>query len=126
LSSQTLPFQIVDANNSVLCDPKDEVPEEVEDDKKKNKKDKTENKQINVNSNTRLNYRWLDLRTETSNAIQRIKTKVTQKFRDFCIENDFIEIHTPKLIPGSSEGGSSVFTFKYFGTEACLAQSPQL
>lgn len=42
------------------------------------------------------------------------------------LENGFIEIHTPKMIPGSSEGGSNVFKFKYFGEDACLAQSPQL
>jgi aspartyl/asparaginyl-tRNA synthetase len=30
------------------------------------------------------------------------------------------------MIGGASEGGSNVFTFKYFGQEACLAQSPQL
>ena len=27
---------------------------------------------------------------------------------------------------GASEGGSEVFTTKYFGDDACLAQSPQL
>ena len=38
----------------------------------------------------------------------------------------FIEINTPKLIAGESEGGSDVFRTDYFGTPACLAQSPQL
>ena len=38
----------------------------------------------------------------------------------------FQEIHTPKLIAGSSEGGANVFTLQYFGQPACLAQSPQL
>ena len=41
-------------------------------------------------------------------------------------QNDFIEIHTPKLIAGASEGGADVFKFKYFEQDACLAQSPQL
>jgi hypothetical protein len=36
----------------------------------------------------------------------------------------FIEIHTPKLIGGASEGGSNVFKFKYFEQPACLAQVP--
>lgn len=123
ISTQTLPFQISDANNSILLDPKDEV---VEDDSKKKKKDDKKDQQINVGTDTRLNNRWLDLRTETSQSIMRVKTKVTQKFRDFCLANDFIEIHTPKMIPGASEGGSSVFTFQYFNITACLAQSPQL
>jgi aspartyl-tRNA synthetase len=34
--------------------------------------------------------------------------------------------HTPKLIAGESESGAGVFTTDYFGTTACLAQSPQL
>lgn len=38
----------------------------------------------------------------------------------------FIEIHSPKLLAGASEGGSEVFMTDYFGKPACLAQSPQL
>ncbi len=38
----------------------------------------------------------------------------------------FVEIHTPKLVPGKSEGGAGVFTTDYYGQTACLAQSPQL
>ena len=41
----------------------------------------------------------------------RVKTKVCKSFREFRSKNDFVEIHTPKLIPGSSEGGSAVFKF---------------
>ena len=42
------------------------------------------------------------------------------------MQRGFQEIHTPKLIAGSSEGGANVFSLEYFGREACLAQSPQL
>ena len=42
------------------------------------------------------------------------------------LSKDFVEIHTPKLIAGASEGGANVFTMKYFEQDACLAQSPQL
>ncbi len=38
----------------------------------------------------------------------------------------FVEIHTPKLVPGKSEGGAGVFTTDYYGQTAYLAQSPQL
>mmetsp|Transcript_13840 Transcript_13840/g.29995 ORF Transcript_13840/g.29995 Transcript_13840/m.29995 type:complete len:211 (+) Transcript_13840:495-1127(+) len=116
LSTQTLPFQVSDANNSILLDPKDELEEGAS----------SKEGQINVNPNTRLNTRWLDLRTETSHSIMRVKTKITQQFRNFNLEHDFVEIHTPKLIPGASEGGANVFTFQYFNQTACLAQSPQL
>jgi aspartyl/asparaginyl-tRNA synthetase len=51
---------------------------------------------------------------------------VCELYREFLLKNDFVEIHTPKLIAGSSEGGANVFKLKYFNKEACLAQSPQL
>jgi aspartyl-tRNA synthetase len=49
-----------------------------------------------------------------------------QKFRDFLLSKNFVGIHTPKLISGSSEGGAAVFKLLYNGQPACLAQSPQL
>ncbi|KAG5541130.1 hypothetical protein RHGRI_021117 [Rhododendron griersonianum] len=47
-------------------------------------------------------------------------------FRQFLLSEGFVGIHTPKLIAGSSEGGSAVFRLDYKGQPACLAQSPQL
>lgn len=41
-------------------------------------------------------------------------------------QQGFVEIHSPKLLAGASEGGSEVFMTDYFGQTACLAQSPQL
>jgi aspartyl-tRNA synthetase len=79
-----------------------------------------------INQDTALNYRWIDTRTPANQAIFRIQAGVCQLFREFLTSKDFVEIHTPKLIGGASEGGSNVFTFKYFETPACLAQSPQL
>ena len=48
-----------------------------------------------------------------------------QLFREILLSEGFQEIHTPKLLAGASEGGSSVFKFDYMGREGCLAQSPQ-
>ena len=42
------------------------------------------------------------------------------------MDQGFTEIHTPKILPGASEGGASCFRVPYFNREACLAQSPQL
>ncbi len=53
-------------------------------------------------------------------------TNIVQIFREFLVSKDFVGIHTPKLICGSSEGGSAVFKLDYKGQPACLAQSPQL
>ena len=47
-------------------------------------------------------------------------------YREFLYKNDFTEIHSPKLLGGTSEGGANVFRLKYFGQDCCLAQSPQL
>jgi aspartyl-tRNA synthetase len=79
-----------------------------------------------VSQDTALNYRWVDLRTPANNAIFKIQSAVCQLFREYLYTQRFTEIHTPKLIGGASEGGSNVFTLKYFGENACLAQSPQL
>lgn len=45
--------------------------------------------------------------------------------RQFLLERNFIELHTPKLIGAASESGSEVFEVKYFDRNAYLAQSPQ-
>jgi aspartyl/asparaginyl-tRNA synthetase len=75
---------------------------------------------------TRLDNRVLDLRTPANNAIFRLQSAVGGLFREALADRGFIEIHTPKLIAGASEGGASVFKLSYMGTPACLAQSPQL
>ena len=74
---------------------------------------------------TRLDYRVLDLRNEYNANIFRIQSKFVEAMREFLYQNDFIEIHTPKLIGTASESGSEVFEVKYFDRLAYLAQSPQ-
>ncbi|WCJ35022.1 Aspartate--tRNA ligase cytoplasmic [Euphorbia peplus] len=81
---------------------------------------------VRVNQDTRLNYRVLDIRTPANQAIFRIQSQVESIFRNFLESKGFDGIHTPKLIAGSSEGGSAVFRLDYKGQPACLAQSPQL
>ena len=78
-----------------------------------------------ANIDTRLNYRWIDLRSEKNNLMMKVQSKLTQSFREYLYENNFTEIHTPKLIGAASESGSEVFEVKYFDTKAYLAQSPQ-
>lgn len=74
----------------------------------------------------RLDHRWMDLRTPANNSIMRIQSAICQLFREYLYSQNFVEIHTPKLIGGESESGAGVFTTDYFGKTACLAQSPQL
>lgn len=79
-----------------------------------------------VGQETRLDHRWIDLRTPANQSIFRIQSMVCTLFREYLLSQDFIEIHTPKLLSGASEGGADVFTLDYFGRPACLSMSPQL
>jgi aspartyl-tRNA synthetase len=74
---------------------------------------------------TRLDNRFLDLRNEYNANIFRIQSEMVRLMREFLYNNNFIEIHTPKLIAAASESGSEVFEVKYFDKKAYLAQSPQ-
>lgn len=79
----------------------------------------------NVKIDTRLNYRFLDLRNEKNLLMFKVQTTLINSMRDFVVENNFVEIHTPKIIPAASESGADVFELKYFDRKAYLAQSPQ-
>lgn len=73
----------------------------------------------------RIDYRWIDLRTEENQLMFKVQTVMVNAMRKFLLEKNFIEIHTPKLIGAASESGSDVFEVKYFDRSAYLAQSPQ-
>ena len=79
-----------------------------------------------VRQDVRLNNRIIDLRVPTNHAIFKLQSGVCQIYREFFLERDFIEIHSPKLTAGNAEGGCEVFKLSYFDQPACLAQSPQL
>src|SRR5437764_3866778 len=75
---------------------------------------------------TRLNWRFLDFRSEESNAIFKIQSKILQTFREFFATRHYVEIQPPVIIASASEGGAELFSLKYFEKHAYLAQSPQL
>ncbi len=78
-----------------------------------------------VNLDTRLDYRFIDLRNEKNMAIFKVQSTLVKYMREYLYNNKFTEIHTPKLIGTASESGSEVFEVKYFDRKAYLAQSPQ-
>ena len=117
-SAPILPFQIEDASRQCMDQEAEMRGEEV--------KGENGEKMPVVGQDVRLNNRIIDLRIPTNQAIFRLQSGVCAIYREFMLSRDFVEIHTPKLIGGASEGGSNVFTFKYFEQDACLAQSPQL
>ena len=73
----------------------------------------------------RIDYRWIDLRTEENQLMFQVQTTLVNAMRQYLLKENFIEIHTPKLIGAASESGADVFQVEYFDRKAYLAQSPQ-
>jgi len=73
----------------------------------------------------RIDYRWVDLRSDRNQLMFKVQTCVVAALREFLLQNNFIEIHSPKLIGAASESGADVFSVDYFERKAYLAQSPQ-
>jgi aspartyl-tRNA synthetase len=73
----------------------------------------------------RLDYRWIDLRTDKNQLMIKIETLIGQSMRTYCVEHGLKEIQGPRIIGAASEGGANVFEVKYFKNKAYLAQSPQ-
>ncbi len=73
----------------------------------------------------RLDWRFLDLRRPEQNLVFRVQTTFLHALRTYWVENDFVEIHTPKLMASASESRAELFEVEYFETKAYLAQSPQ-
>jgi nondiscriminating aspartyl-tRNA synthetase len=78
------------------------------------------------NMDTLFEYRVLNLRNLQEQKIFKIRASLLRYIRDYLNLHEFIEINTPKLLAGATEGGAEVFKLDYFGKEATLAQSPQL
>ena len=73
----------------------------------------------------RIDYRWVDLRTDENQLMFKAQSVMVNAMRQFLLGQNFIEIHTPKLIAAASESGADVFKVDYFDRNAYLAQSPQ-
>ncbi len=75
---------------------------------------------------TRLNWRFLDLRNDKTLSIFKVQNDILRTFREFLRNEGFIEIQPPSIIASASEGGADLFPIPYFEKKAFLAQSPQL
>ncbi len=74
---------------------------------------------------TLFEHRVLNIRNIQEQKIFKIRASLVHYIREFLRANEFVEIDTPKLLAGATEGGAEVFKLDYFGKEATLAQSPQ-
>ncbi len=81
---------------------------------------------VNVEMDTRLNNRFMDLRKPEIRAIFELKAMMVELIEEAVRENGFIQVYTPKINAAGAEGGAELFKIQYFDRPAFLAQSPQL
>ena len=84
-------------------------------------------KNENVNEDIRLEYRYLDLRSEKMQKNMIMRSKMYNTVRNYFNENEFLEIETPYLMKSTPEGArdflvpSRIHRGKFYA----LPQSPQ-
>lgn len=83
------------------------------------------NKEMACSLETLLDYRPITLRNARERAIFKLQAGICKGVRAFLDENNFTEIHSPKIVYSGAEGGANIFSLDYFGKQAFLAQSPQ-
>lgn len=80
-----------------------------------------------VNEETRLTYRYLDLRSPRMQKNIRARDKIITFFREYMHKNDFVEIETPMMMKGTPEGSREyvIPSRLHAGSFYVLPQSPQ-
>lgn len=80
-----------------------------------------------LNLDTLLDNRPLTIRRERERAIFKVQHEIIRAWREYLVQEEFVEFQAPKLVGGDAEGGAEVFKVGYFGgQDAYLATSPQL
>ena len=73
-----------------------------------------------------LDNTHLFVRSFQSTNVWKVKASVLRASREWFYENDFYETTPPILTGSACEGGSTLFSLKYFDSKAYLSQSIQL
>ncbi|QGA80076.1 aspartate--tRNA(Asn) ligase [Candidatus Nanohalobium constans] len=83
-------------------------------------------KDIDSDLSTRLDNRFIDLRTPEVHAIFSLRSHLVQSMEEWFDEEGYIDIETPTIAKMGAEGGAELFPVIYYDQEAFLSQSPQL
>jgi asparaginyl-tRNA synthetase len=73
-----------------------------------------------------LDMRHLWLRSTELSTILRVKGELYRAIREFFAQEGFVEVDPSVITTNACEGGSTLFTFDYFGQTAYLSQSAQM
>jgi aspartyl-tRNA synthetase len=81
-----------------------------------------------VSEDTRLKYRYLDIRRKEMTEALITRHKIVKIMRDYCDEHGFLEIETPILYKSTPEGAREFIVPSriHAGSFYALPQSPQL
>lgn len=106
-------YEITISSFEILSKPAEEYPLHVS------------SKKLGCSIETSMAHRSVALRHPEQRAVFKIAEGVVSAFREFMLNNNFTEIHSPKIVAAGAEGGANIFKLKYFDKDAYLAQSPQ-
>ena len=106
-------YEITLSSFEILSKPAEEYPLHVS------------SKKLGCSIETSMAHRSVALRHPEQRAVFKIAEGVVSAFREFMLNNNFTEIHSPKIVAAGAEGGANIFKLKYFDKDAYLAQSPQ-